>query len=921
MPTVFDAATGEYKYEDPLQPLATANQQFEQDPTADVFEQSEALRTRQASAPLMQPEEKKPFWAKGPGQAIDEVGRQTLNAGGALITDYMDLLSYVGDTAVEAGNMLSGRGFNPDGKFLNDSDNPWTEWRINTFEPQTEAGVYARPVVRTGVALLTLPKTALKGILTPLSWLGKAPVGGKVATGAAKGINNAVDAYKAATAVKSSDDVAKALFSLSGTLPKGKASKFVGNVAKTPWLYATYDDVAKGIVAGKPLTGIKSWMDSVQTSTKALTNFGKLSKQQKIKTIGEALAWDAFVAFNASGEGDALSDETFSDALKGIGIETPFAVSPDDDAVWRKFKQMGEGMLLGGALNAVFDTWRVYRFAENFKAAGPKAKSEILTSFANRSQEIGDGLGQQLLGTVGQGGVRLEDEAFSTWKLQEDVRVRNQIEDFEKARDAKGGEIAPYRPDAPGQLADQTIQPVDVVELNPRVNATVTPQTYRNAFYEALRQAELNPPAAAQLNPAEFNPVEDAIRTMEGLIPDKRTDIAEYLAKHPPIFNTLGLENGIESHIRNAMYTRGLMEGWMEVGPNMSLVIKRNIAADLDVGDLATKQAKALDEASDLEQYQAWLENSAELNPDVQASLQNLERGGAQPVRASEPAPEPFQGVPGDEARYAEWQESNAQLDPRVQQSLGAMEGADPAMANATNNYIEASTEKAAFELGEEVRLQQAQLDAITGQTSDADVVRQMTGQDLNAVDGAYIEKAQQGRGWEVFSADGDLVGRAQTKKAAQKLADQQTAADKKALVNRARQIAADNGGQEIVAEVGPVAARADLKGKVTLTSKQIEELTRYPELQQFWDQLKGGAKKTFEFDMESMDQLSQGFKALLQTAEVKGTPRARVLRNLADKFDTATKLLAPEARAQQFVDGVIDDATQLARKGEICDW
>ena len=885
MPTVFDAATGEYKYEDPLQPLATANQQFEQDPTADVFQQSEALRARQATTPLLEPEEKKPFLAKGPGQAIDEVFRQTANAGGALITDYMDLASYVGDAVVETGNVLSGRGFNPDGKFMNDSDNPWTEWRINTFEPQTEVGMMARPVVRTGVALLTLPKTALKGILTPLTMLGKAPVVGKGATAAAKGINAGVDAYKAATAVKSSDDVAKALFSLSGTLPKGKAAKFTGNLAKTPWLYATYDDVGKAIVAGKPLTGIQSWMDSVKTSTKALTNFGKLSKQQKIKTIGEALAWDAFVAFNASGEGDALSDETFSDALKGIGINTPFAVSPDDDAVWRKFKQMGEGMILGGALNAVFDTWRVYRFAENFKAAAPKAKAEILEKFANRSQDIGDGLGQQLLGTVGEGGVRYGDEMLDTqWAFNEQTRAANQKGDFLNEKNAKGGDIVPSRPDAPGQLADQTVQPVNVVELDPRVNATVTPQTYRNAFYEAMREAEANPPAAAQLNAAEFNPVEDALRRMEGLIPDKRVDLAEYLAKHPPIFNSLGLENGIDAYVRNAMYTRGLMEGWMEVGPNMNLIVKRAVAADLDVGDLATKQARAMDEATDLEVFQA-------------------------------------QAIDVEESYKLAQDQNPPELDLEASARLADQEMADPAMANATENYIEATREKAAFELGEEVRLEQAELDAIAGETSDADVVRQMTGQDLDAVDGAYIEKAQQGRGWEVFTADGDLLGRAQTKKAAQKLADQQTAADKKALVNRARQIATDNAGDEIVAEVGPVMNRSDLKGKVTLTTKQIEELTRYPELKPFWDQLKGGAKKTFEFDMESMADLTDGFKALLQTAEIKGTPRARVLRNLADKFDTATKLLAPEARAQQFVDGVVDDATQLAQKGEICDW
>ena len=125
MPTVFDAATGEYKYEDPLQPLATANQQFELDPTQDIFQQADAIRARDAEKPLLEPEKKKPFLAQGPGQAIDEVFRQTANAGGALITDYMDLASYVGDAVVETGNVLSGRGFNPDGKFMNDSDNPW----------------------------------------------------------------------------------------------------------------------------------------------------------------------------------------------------------------------------------------------------------------------------------------------------------------------------------------------------------------------------------------------------------------------------------------------------------------------------------------------------------------------------------------------------------------------------------------------------------------------------------------------------------------------------------------------------------------------------------------------------------------------------------------------------------------------------
>ena len=539
------------------------------------------------------------------------------------------------------------------------------------------------------------------------------------------------------------------------------------------------------------------------------------------------------------------------------------------------------------------------------KAAGLSTRDKILQEFGKRAQEIGDGLGDDLMQGLGrasqatpvppmdpsvdpwtQGGALMRLEEFKLQGIPEDLNspVQNRLAQMEgvasQLDETRQLDQALYRgvpeeelmaPNAGNAAAEQfAAQDAQrATRLRPRDNSTFSAQS--------IRQAALMDLAAGV-------DLEDVKQGIRNVMPDNRVDLVQMLADTPPLYNQIGLEDGLTSYIRNAIYTKGLMEGWVEIGPSMKLIARRSIAADLDVGDLAMKQARAMDEATDLEVFQA----------------QSIDVGESYKLAQEQNPPE---------------------LDLEASARLADQEMADPAMANATENYIEATREKAAFELGEEVRLEQAELDAIAGETSDADVVRRMTGQDLDAVDGAYIEKARQGRGWEVFTADGDLLGRAQTKKAAQKLADQQTAADKKALVNRARQIATDNAGDEIVAEVGPVMNRSDLKGKVTLTTKQIEELTRYPELKPFWDQLKGGAKKTFEFDMESMADLTDGFKALLQTAEIKGTPRARVLRNLADKFDTATKLLAPEARAQQFVDGVVDDATQLAQKGEICDW
>ena len=51
-------------------------------------------------------------------------------------------------------------------------------------------------------------------------------------------------------------------------------------------------------------------MRSTERAAKSLTK-GKAS----LRTVGEALAWDAFVAFNAAGEGNPMLDETFTDFL------------------------------------------------------------------------------------------------------------------------------------------------------------------------------------------------------------------------------------------------------------------------------------------------------------------------------------------------------------------------------------------------------------------------------------------------------------------------------------------------------------------------------------------------------------------------------------------------------------------------------
>ena len=57
-------------------------------------------------------------------------------------------------------------------------------------------------------------------------------------------------------------------------------------------------------------------MDDVANGVKGtIANVKGMPNNVKIRTVGEALAWDAFVAFNMAGEGNDEFDEGFSNFL------------------------------------------------------------------------------------------------------------------------------------------------------------------------------------------------------------------------------------------------------------------------------------------------------------------------------------------------------------------------------------------------------------------------------------------------------------------------------------------------------------------------------------------------------------------------------------------------------------------------------
>ena len=992
MPARYDATTGRWIYDDPLAPTATANAMPATG--ASVFEQSQFLDQRDGrvnmqsgEAASAQTAERRPMFASDP---LREVGNITANAGIALATDYMDLAAGIGDVLVQSGNQLTGKGFDWD-QVMNDSDNPWTKWRRDTFKTESQAGQMVSNVVRIGTALLTLPKTAVKGVTLPLQAARRLPVVGKGAGAALKGIDNLGDAYKGLTAIDRVDDTMAALQGLSRTVPRGtKDAKLLGNVMRNDWLFATYDDVGRAIAGGKQeLTGIADWFDNVRKSTAALSQFNKASKAQKIKTVGEALAWDAFVAFNVFGEGDGEMDETFSDFLTTFdnpiaqAVGSPLATMAEDNALTRKFKQMVEGIALGVPINAAFDMFRVYRYAKEFKAGSPKVKEEMLRRLGGASQEIGDSIGQtfympggrlttdELFGMVTQQRAAA-DQMIGQQQLGADLQqwLSNRIQQQQAAAApapespvpgmpqgaydeamvrASGGRALPgaveqtpealpgtgiNTPQLPqgqqgllnaaeGQIGQPGADPagllgaggvpapvtpgmvlVSVQDLGPAVprppEPVVTPQTMRNGFaQDAMR-------VIREMQQATFVQGADGVftqmsNTIKQLMPRTRVDALEYLRKFPPQLNEVGMPNGVDAIWTNFLYDRGLQEGWASIDPDtFQIRFNRSAAAEFDRSNAVLKQANALDQVSQLKQFNDELVDVAETYKVAQQE---------QP------------------------------LDIDVDQTARAAEmEQDPAMRLAAEEAAAAADEADRLAAAEELRLSEAELLRVTGQMSDQEVVREMLGTTLDTVQPPQVVRAEIGRGWEVYDMNGELIGQTTTKKGAQKLADQQLRKDRDALLARARQMEADALDEVLDVQVGVPVLDSEIAGTVKLTDAQISAVQGIvPRLDKMLDEAwmkrrgeqaffninqLGPQQRTFELTQADMKALSEGIQGVLADAgDLKGSQKVRVLRNLADKLDTQMKLLAPEARAQKFVDDLTNETMSFMDTGKLCDY
>ena len=948
----WDAELGEYvKKEDPL---AAAPPEPAAAPQTATDAWVQANQRRQAEIEQLGNEmyesskaPTKPFLAEGPGQAATEVLRQLGNAGTALATDYGDLAAGIGDTFIQGGNALQGKGFDFN-EWFNDSDNPWTKGRLEFFEPETQVGDMARPWIRGGVALLTLPKQLLQwGIVTPLKMAAKVPVAGRAATAALKGGSKVKGAVAARTAL-SADEVAKAsgLTQLSNIAAKGtNAKNLPASMARSAWLFASYDDIGKAIKAGAPLQGMSSWFDDVARGVKGL---GTSVKNLKLRTVGEALAWDAFVAFNMAGEGNDEFDEGFSNFLvdSDMGwaeaIGSPLATTADDNAITRKFKGMAEGTLMGLVLNPLFDIWRLRRFSKYFKEASPELQDQILKKLSAQAQDIGTSMGEQqmkLLPAAGQSSRpfdtndlmasvmkrrtyddeiavqaeqaramtalrRAEAEADALDAATSPVPGMNQADyDASVARNNRrlpgaeepdqaalpGGDINQPQLGAGPQIGQPGRDPAGLPGAGPdQPQLGAGPQTGQpgrdpagllpgDQGIEQVNVQVLPRPAEPVITPQTIRNgfAQDARKYVEDLfvqaddgifrqaefnikklMPRNRVDALEYLQENPTAMNRYFVRDAVDSVWSNFITRKALAEGWATIDP-LNMNVKFNRAMAMNM-DMSDKTRKL----------------AQDLDNQIDIETYNGNVGGK---------PD------------------------------------DPASLAAGAQVADDSTKMAQYEASEALRLRAAQ--SVKGKLSDAEIVREMTSGSLDDVARPIVQKAETGRGWEVIGADGEVLQRTTTKRAAEKLADQDVRAQQEELIRRARQAEADKADMGIEPSYEPV-VESDIVSSIKLTQKQKEEIMRYlPRIAQETIDAPGTSiKRSFDFSLSEMEQLADGWKALLQTSDLSPA-RRRVIKNLVDKFNTSAKLMQPEVRAAKQVDKMLAQTESYIKNGEICDF
>ncbi len=374
----------------------------------------------------------RPDWVSGPGQAISEIGKIAANNGVALITDTFDTVAAVGDLFVEGGQELyqrtTGKGEGGTwGDVFNDRDNPWTQWRRETFRPETKSGQAINDLARGVIGTLFIAKSApkalaklpLKGVKGALETPAKIAKGGSALLrlggllpklkGAAGSTKVGQQVGKVTQAVTSKiEPIAEGFTGLKSGLKKLETGDKAADLAKvfqrgtaaqkaaqigsrTPELTLPLLEASKLLSNAEDIKGLSGMFQTARASAKALTTG---LNAPRIRTVGEALVWDTFAAMNMAGEGDDEFDQTFGDMLVSFGMEPGFFQTTEfaDSSLDRKMKQALETAPFTFAFEGLTDLITLFRYSKQFKRASKADKNKIIGALNEQSQELAEGL-------------------------------------------------------------------------------------------------------------------------------------------------------------------------------------------------------------------------------------------------------------------------------------------------------------------------------------------------------------------------------------------------------------------------------------------------------------------------------------------------------------------------------------------------
>ena len=878
----FNPETGEWDYGDEPEIQQAATAVAEERPTflSEKEYQRRQLKANESSSPAVATvADDRPLIAETPGQAIGDLAKSIVNPVVAFGTDYVDLGHGLVDILGQTGSLISGNGFDGS-KIFDDSDNPLTEARIDAFRSETQAGQFVNTTARVVFALATLPKLALKGLAMPLRLISKAPAVGGLAAKGAKGLLAADDAIKATRTGT------KATTTALNAIQKGAPTSKVAKLANADdWLKLTYKDVVNAGVEGQQFA---FGMRTVERAAKGLTK-GKAS----IRNVSEALAWDAFVAFNTAGEGNPMLDETMTDMFQDLGLPNIpiFRTSLADTGLEAKFKQMGEGLIFNPIVESVMNIARIARFSKAFKNAPDAERALIIKAFNEEGERLGKGIAnleQLQLPGAGQSSAARQIDNYSLLDESlgqvDKVRIQNQLSQETQANLLKQEQLSQA-----AQLGRQTtdivsspggelgpvggpIEPVNVQVMRPP-EPTITPQTLRRGFDQYVRE---------RFGEAGFEP--ELLDTVKRLMPRNRVDAIDFFEKFPLRYNGIGTMGASDSISSNYMIARGMTEGWMTVDSDMLLMYNRKLAFDFDRNEFALKQASALDEADEIARYNARLQEGA-TDPATGAVQKGLDPETADARKATN-----------------EYDDFEARPEAGGQVS-------DPALVEAKRREALAATEEAGATAAEQ---QQQMIDAAAAYAdigSDRQVVAEMLNLDVDNLPQYQIGKVGN-RQYQILDEAGESIdGRNySTLKAARKGAEIAQKEQIKGYVAQARAAAARSSDQLVSASFGTTISDSELvRGVVKLTKRQGEVLSEL-----------GIPLNQLDLDL-SQAELSGMSSSVRQLLESSSGSQRQVLNNILKRIDQKVTELGPAARLAVEVDKTITSAQKFLKDGEIC--